>query len=141
MGIPSVFKIDITRNASYFFLRSYITSLFGYISLHFVSYLYLVPHNSFIMLVSILLFQHYSCQICNLLFSKLCQHNRLRPNLNRNQVACGPSPGGGGVSFPLSGPLIISLRLGYLKAVSTVCWQIVITSEVTTVKMSSVNTT
>ena len=32
------------------------------------------------MLVNILLFQHYSCQSRNLLFSKLCQHNRLRPS-------------------------------------------------------------
>ena len=32
------------------------------------------------MLVNILLFQHYSCQICNVLFSILYQHNRLRPN-------------------------------------------------------------
>ena len=31
--------------------------------------------------VNILLFQHYSYQICNLLFSKLCWHNRLRPSL------------------------------------------------------------
>ena len=51
--------------------------MFGFISLHSAS---LVPNNSFIMLVNIVLFQHYSCQICNLLFSKLCQHNRLRPN-------------------------------------------------------------
>ena len=50
--------------------------MFGYISLHSAI---LVPNNSFIMLVNILLFQHYSCQTCNLLFSKLCQHNRLRP--------------------------------------------------------------
>ena len=28
-----------------------------------------------IMLVNILLFQNYSCKICNLLFLKLCQHN------------------------------------------------------------------
>ena len=34
--------------------------MFGYISLHSAS---LVPNNSFIMLVNILLFQHYSCQI------------------------------------------------------------------------------
>ena len=52
--------------------------MFGYniISLHSAI---LVPNNSFIMLVSILLFQYYSCQICYLLFSILCQHNRLRP--------------------------------------------------------------
>ena len=35
----------------------------------------LVPGNC------ILLFQHYSHQICNLLFSKLCWHNRLRPTM------------------------------------------------------------
>ena len=40
--------------------------------------------------------------------------------------------------FPFFGPLIISLRLGYLKAVSTSCWQIVSTSEVITIHMSSV---
>ena len=48
--------------------------MLGFISLHPAS---LAPNNSFIMLVNILLFQHYSCQICNLLFSKLCQ----RPNI------------------------------------------------------------
>ena len=53
-------------------------SLFSFISLHLVSHLYLVSNNS-IMLVNILLFQHYSCQICIPLFSKLCQRNRLRP--------------------------------------------------------------
>ena len=36
------------------------------------------------------------------------------------------------------GPLIISLRLGYLKAVSTSCWQTISTLEVITVLMSSV---
>ena len=36
--------------------------MFGYISLHSAI---LVPNNSFIMLVNNLLFQHYSCQICN----------------------------------------------------------------------------
>ena len=50
--------------------------MFGYISLHSAI---LVPNNSFRMLANILLFQNYSCQICNLLFSILCQHNRLRP--------------------------------------------------------------
>ena len=44
-----------------------------------------------------------------------------------------------GVYFcPFFGPLIISLRLGYLKAVSTNCWQTVSTSEVITIRMSSV---
>ena len=47
------------------------------ISLHSVI---LVPYNSFTMLVDILLFQHYSYQICNLLFSILCTHNRLTPS-------------------------------------------------------------
>ena len=51
--------------------------MFGYISLYSTI---LVPNNSFIMLVNILLFQHYSCQIYYLLFSILCQHNRLKPN-------------------------------------------------------------
>ena len=32
------------------------------------------------MLVSILLFQHYSHKMCVLLFSILCRHNRLRPS-------------------------------------------------------------
>ena len=50
--------------------------MFGYISLHSAT---LVPNDSMIMLVNILLFQHYSYQICNLLFLKLCRHNRLRP--------------------------------------------------------------
>ena len=54
-------------------------SLFGYISLHLASYLCFSSQQFFIMLVNILLFQHYSCQICILLFSLLCQHNRLRP--------------------------------------------------------------
>ena len=36
---------------------------------------------------------------------------------------------------------IYKLRLGYLKAVSTCCWQTVSASEVTTVQMSSVLTT
>ena len=48
-------------------------------------------------------------------------------------MACGSSPGGGGIFFPFFGPLIISLRLGYVNAVSTSCWQTVSTSEVTTV--------
>ena len=38
------------------------------------------------MLVNILLFQHYSCLIHNLLFSKLCQHNRLRPIKDCDQI-------------------------------------------------------
>ena len=42
----------------------------------------------------------------------------------------GSSPGGGGIFFPFFGPLDVSLRLGYLKAVSTSCWQTVSTSEV-----------
>ena len=33
-----------------------------------------------------LLFQHYSCQKFNLLFSKLCQHNRLRPISGKDLV-------------------------------------------------------
>ena len=41
--------------------------------------------------------------------------------------------------FPFFGPLIISLRLVYVKAVSTSCWQTVSTSEVITVHMSSVH--
>ena len=47
-------------------------------------------------------------------------------------MACGSiaSSGGGGIFFPFFGPLIVSVRLGYLKAVSTSCWQIVGTSEV-----------
>ena len=53
--------------------------MFSYISLHSAL---LAPNNSIIMLVNILLFQYYSSQICNLLFSKLCQHNRLRPKFN-----------------------------------------------------------
>ena len=44
-------------------------------------------------------------------------------------MACGSSPGGGEI-FPFFCPLIVSLRLGYLKAVSTSCWQTVGTSEV-----------
>ena len=32
--------------------------------------------------------------------------------------------------LPTNRPLVVSLRLGYLKAVSTSCWQIVSTSEV-----------
>ena len=84
MGIPSVIKIDITRNTSVLILPEKLYCcflfhhqlIFGYISLHSAI---LVPDNSFIVLVNILLFQHYSCQICSLLFSKLCQHNRLRP--------------------------------------------------------------
>ena len=51
--------------------------MFGYISLYSAI---LVPNNSFIMLVNILLFQYYSCQVYYLLFSILCQHNRLKPN-------------------------------------------------------------
>ena len=58
--------------------------MFGYVSLHSAI---LVLNDSFIMLVNILLFQHYSCQICNLLFSKLCQHNRLRPTLIPSPLA------------------------------------------------------
>ena len=51
--------------------------MFGYIfRLHSAI---LVSNYSFIVLVSILLFQNYSYQICNLLFLILCQHNRLRP--------------------------------------------------------------
>ena len=47
-----------------------------------------------------------------------------------NEVACGSSPGGGGIFFPFFGPVVVSLRLGYLKAVSTSFWQTVSTSEV-----------
>ena len=32
--------------------------------------------------------------------------------------------------FPFFGPLDVSLRLGYVKAVSIICWQTVSTSEV-----------
>ena len=39
----------------------------------------LVPNNSFIMLINTPLFQHYSHQICYLLFSILCWDNRLWP--------------------------------------------------------------
>ena len=56
-------------------------------------------------------------------------------------IAICSGPGGGRIFFPLFGPLIILLRLGYLKAVSTCCWQTVSTSEGTTVHMSSVLTT
>ena len=38
----------------------------------------LVLNKSFIMLINILFFQHYSHQICSQLFSILCQRNRLR---------------------------------------------------------------
>ena len=54
--------------------------MFGNISIHFITFSYFSSQYSFIMLVNILLFQHYSRQICNLLFSKLCQHNRLGPS-------------------------------------------------------------
>ena len=64
----------------------FINCLASYISLHLVSYLYSIANNSFIMLVNILLFQHYFWQIYNLLFSKLCQHNRLRPKPNTNKL-------------------------------------------------------
>ena len=33
-------------------------------------------------------------------------------------------------TFPFFGPLVVSFRLGYLKAVSTSCWQTVSTSEI-----------
>ena len=36
-------------------------------------------------------------------------------------MACGSSPGGGRIFFPFFGPLVASLRSGYLKAVSTSC--------------------
>ena len=42
----------------------------------------LVVGYSFVMIINIPYFQHYSHQICNLLFSKLCWHNRHRPNRN-----------------------------------------------------------
>ena len=89
MGIPSVklpeiqyyqkfFLINILSEKLYCCFHIHHQLMFGYIkfSLHSAT---LVPNNSFIMLVNILLFQNYSCQICNLLFSKLCQHNTLRP--------------------------------------------------------------
>ena len=31
-------------------------------------------------------------------------------------MACGSNPGGGGIFFPFFSPLVVSLRLGYLKA-------------------------
>ena len=88
MGIPSVIQIGITRNVHYIFWEvilllthsSLIIYIWQYFNMFHCTQLFLVPNNSFIMLVNILLFQHYSCQICNLLFSKLCQHNRLRPS-------------------------------------------------------------
>ena len=82
MGIPSVIKIDITKKFILILFEQLYILLFGYISLHSAI---LVPKNSCIMLVSILLFQHYSCQIRNLLFLILCQHNRLRPTVNVSQ--------------------------------------------------------
>ena len=44
----------------------------------------ILPYISFIMLVSILLFQYYSQQICNLVFSIVCQHNSLRLNKHKH---------------------------------------------------------
>ena len=76
MGISSLIKIDITKKFILILFDQLYILLFGYISLHLVI---LVSKNSCIMLVNILLFQHYSCQIRNLLFLILCQHNRLRP--------------------------------------------------------------
>ena len=89
MGIPSVKLPEIQYYQKFFLILSeklyccfhiHHQLMFGYIKflLHSTT---LVPNNSFIMLVNILLFQNYSCQICNLLFSKLCQHNRLRPSI------------------------------------------------------------
>ena len=76
MNIPSGIKIDITEK----FISILSKQLFCCLAtLHFITISYFSSQNSFIMLVNNLLFQHYSCQICNLLFLKLCQHNRLRP--------------------------------------------------------------
>ena len=69
MGILSAIKIGITLILSeklYCCFNIHHQLMFGYISLHSAI---LVSNNSFIMLVNILLFRHYSCQICNLLFS------------------------------------------------------------------------
>ena len=65
----SVIKIDITLNSIWeaILLLSYSSSI--NIWLYLITFSYFVLNNSFIMLVNILLFQHYSCQICNLLFS------------------------------------------------------------------------
>ena len=48
---------------------------------HYIQLFNIAPDNSFnyYVLVSILLFKHYSHQICNLVFSILCRHNRLGP--------------------------------------------------------------
>ena len=60
--------------------------------------------------------------------------------LTGNCVACGSSPGGGGIFFPFFGPLVVSLRSGYLKAESTNCWQTVSVSEVfSSYVLSSIN--
>ena len=58
-------------------------------------------------------------------------------HLTRNQVVCGSSPGGGRIFFPFFGPLTVSLRLGYLKAISTSCWQTVSSIEVITIDVYS----
>ena len=66
--LPRIFfsQIFLTMNFSqttvYCCFHIHHQLMFGYISLHSVS---LVPNNSFTMLINILLFQHYSCQICN----------------------------------------------------------------------------
>ena len=50
--------------------------------------------------------------------------------LTGNLSARDSSPGGGGIFFPFFGLLVVSLRLGYLKAVSTSCWKTISTLEV-----------
>ena len=61
--MPSVTEIEITvlilSEKLYCCFHIHHQLMFGYISLHSTT---LVPNNSFIMLVNILLFQHYSCQ-------------------------------------------------------------------------------
>ena len=71
-------KIDMIRNASYF--RSCINAAFTFIIILMFDVLLLnsailVPNHSFIIFANI---QHYSHQIYNLIFSVLCQHDRLR---------------------------------------------------------------
>ena len=60
----------------------------------------------------------------------LKNHIAIATSLNWQLVIEVNSPGGGGIFFPFFGPLVVSFRLGYLKAVSTSCWQTVSTSEV-----------
>ena len=73
MDTFNVIKIDKIKNNSLFFLEAalllYAHHLFDVRHISFyIQPCILVPDNSFIMLVKILLFQHYSSQICNLSF-------------------------------------------------------------------------